>query len=173
MALKELDTLLELTNLLWTHPLQQSDLNVPLAKDSLEFHLWNTWLQWIPGPEEEPLSLGAGWTVQRHATHQVAVLNHHDDPQSPDMGGTVYVPPIEDLSFDPVPHKFFVVGMAPNWKRFLDDPELCAESTTWAQAILCVLEQFEYGWLGHYWTFPATGWIIDEQPCVLVNDGNV
>lgn len=85
----------------------------------------------------------------------------------------VDIPPIDGISFDPLSRRYFVVGFTPRWKQCLEEspPEadlsVYARPATWAQAILYLLEQFEYGWLGHYWTFPATTWTVQGHPCVL------
>lgn len=74
MALKAIDTLIEPTPPLWTRLLLRTDFTAPSGEHSLEFHPRNTWLQCLSGPTEEPLDLGAGRSLQRHATHRLAIL---------------------------------------------------------------------------------------------------
>lgn len=190
---KAIQTLLPITDPLWDRPLHRADFTAPTTPDGLEWHLWQTWLRWLPGATEDPLYLqglfeGAphGWSLRRHPTLAVALLHCHDDAWSDPYSTfvrdetTVYVPAIDDLPFDSLPADFVVVGFSPAWKTLeaelgdadhVDDPVwspfVYAHPTTWAQAILHVLEHFELGLIANHWTFAATLGQVQENSCVL------
>ncbi len=147
---------------------EPAEMNVPAVVEAFTTHLWQTWLRWIPGPQDPPYDAKEGWVLQRHPAQPLAVLHHPVTPPT-ELYGAVKVLPDDALPFDPAPQTVYVVGMSARWKQEMgvDEPPM----RTWRDAILSIL----WGWdLGQYegWTFVATPWTCEGKRCVLF-DGRV
>jgi len=163
MHLRNLETVTPLVDPWKTRPFRVSDLDPqPLTEDSLERHIWNTWLQWIPASSDEPL-LYANWALNRYQDQPWAEVRF----EGAMCLGTIALPPLA-LRFDPLPDRLYVVGFTSEWKSLLRPGGHFETVQNWAEAILSVLS----AWSDRYYTqslgLKPTIWTLNGKLCALL-----
>lgn len=163
MNLRNVNTMAPLVEPLKTRPFRVSDLDIhPLTEDSLEMHIWNTWLRWIPAAGDEPLMYG-DWVINRHKDRKWAEVRFKG---AIDLGSIAF-PPVA-LPFDPPPDRLYVVGFTSDWKTLLRSGGHFENAANWADAVLSVLS----AWSDKYYTrsvgLRPTIWTVDGMFCALL-----